>query len=278
MATTAGAPAAPAADSVLYLDPTSSSLVNISCFDLLLIELVPLAERMARSFEASLDKRPAPPHPSSSSSLSNAQPTSTSSDTATTPAPTPADETPTAGGGSGGRETKSATGGSATPSANGISGSGQGGNGSLLPLAADGLPETDIFKDGVYVRLERLGFRVGQGLSERFSRDRPRFTDQLDVIKFLCKDLWTVVFKKQIDNLKTNHRGVFVLTDTRFRPFARMSMANPAEAIVRAQPHLFFPCGIIRGVLSSLGIKATVQAETTELPSATFQIKTIPAK
>jgi hypothetical protein len=40
----------------------------------------------------------------------------------------------------------------------------------------------------------------------RFARDRPRFTDNLDVIKFLCKDLWTVLFKKQIDNLKTNHR------------------------------------------------------------------------
>ncbi|KAF2841454.1 hypothetical protein M501DRAFT_1000676 [Patellaria atrata CBS 101060] len=40
----------------------------------------------------------------------------------------------------------------------------------------------------------------------RFSRDKPRFTDSLDVIKFLCKDLWTLVFRKQIDNLKTNHR------------------------------------------------------------------------
>ena len=26
------------------------------------------------------------------------------------------------------------------------------------------------------------------------------------MIKFLCKDLWTLVFRKQIDNLKTNHR------------------------------------------------------------------------
>lgn len=40
----------------------------------------------------------------------------------------------------------------------------------------------------------------------RFSRDRPRFVDTLDVIKFLCKDMWTLVFRKQIDNLKTNHR------------------------------------------------------------------------
>jgi len=25
-------------------------------------------------------------------------------------------------------------------------------------------------------------------------------------MKFICKDLWMIVFKKQIDNLKTNHR------------------------------------------------------------------------
>ena len=41
---------------------------------------------------------------------------------------------------------------------------------------------------------------------DRFSRDRPRFTDTLDVIKFLCKDMWALLFRKQIDNLKTNHR------------------------------------------------------------------------
>lgn len=78
--------------------------------------------------------------------------------------------------------------------------------GPATPTTYDGLPETEVFKDSVYFRLEKLGFRVGLGLSERFSRDRPRLTDNLDVIKFLCKDIWTIVFKKQIDNLKTNHR------------------------------------------------------------------------
>lgn len=66
-----------------------------------------------------------------------------------------------------------------------------------------------------------------------------------------------------------------MLTDNRFRPFQRMSMASSAEAVVRAQAHLYFPCGIIRGALWNLGIKATVQAETQELPIAMFQIKTI---
>ncbi|OWO99475.1 transporter particle component [Marssonina coronariae] len=133
-------------------------------------------------------------------------------------------------------------------------------------------------RDAVFFRLEMLGYRVGQGLVERFSRDRPRFTDTLDVIKFLCKDLWMLVFRKQIDNLKTNHRGVYVLTDNSFRPFARMSTEAGGAAVVRAQPFLWFPCGVIRGALASMGINATVQAETSELPGATFQIKSVVIK
>lgn len=40
----------------------------------------------------------------------------------------------------------------------------------------------------------------------RYTMERPRFTDHLDAIKFICKDFWSELFKKQIDNLKTNHR------------------------------------------------------------------------
>ncbi|KAL8941677.1 MAG: hypothetical protein Q9211_001721 [Gyalolechia sp. 1 TL-2023] len=136
-------------------------------------------------------------------------------------------------------------------------------------------PDEEEQREATVRRLDTLGYRVGQGLVERFSRDRPRFTDTLDMIKFLCKDIWTIVFRKQIDNLKTNHRGVYVLTDNAFRPFARMSMSSRTEAVLGAQPFLGFPCGVIRGALAGMGINATVQAETSELPGATFQIRTV---
>lgn len=87
-----------------------------------------------------------------------------------------------------------------------------------------------------------------------------------------------LVFRKQVDNLKTNHRGVYVLTDNLFRPFSRMSTAMGENAVPRAEPFLWFPCGIVRGALAAMGINATVQAETTELPQAIFQIKTVPTK
>ncbi|CRK31450.1 hypothetical protein BN1708_005452 [Verticillium longisporum] len=154
---------------------------------------------------------------------------------------------------------------------------GGGGGGGTAPSAGQKMDE-DEEKDAVFYRLEKLGYRVGQGLVERFSRDRPRFNDTLDVIKFLCKDLWSLVFRKQVDNLKTNHRGVYVLTDNNFRPFARMSTEVGGQAVLRAQPFLWFPCGILRGALAALGVDATVQAETNELPAAVFQIKTLAPK
>ncbi|KAG5288018.1 BET3 family protein [Histoplasma ohiense] len=107
----------------------------------------------------------------------------------------------------------------------------------------EGTLDEEEHREATFYRLEALGFRVGQGLAERFSRDRPRFTDNLDVIKFLCKDFWTILFRKQIDNLKTNHRGVYVLTDNTFRPLIRMSMSNRNEAIAKAQSVSFLVQG-----------------------------------
>ncbi|PIK34383.1 putative trafficking protein particle complex subunit 6B-like, partial [Apostichopus japonicus] len=54
-------------------------------------------------------------------------------------------------------------------------------------------------------KLEQMGCRVGQSLSERFTRDSPRFGSELDIIKFICKEFWVGTFKKQVDNLRTNH-------------------------------------------------------------------------
>lgn len=183
----------------------SGAEFNMSTFELLLIELVPLAERMARAYEASLD-RPSTGSVAAQgisqarSSGPNGQPTSIpvlGGPPSSANDPSSGTATPLIPVGATGAAAAAAPA-SPTPSPS--------------PLAADGEPSTEIYRDSVYVRLERLGFRVGQGLCERFSRDRPRFTDQLDVIKFICKDLWGIMYKKQIDNLKTNHRVSRLLT------------------------------------------------------------------
>jgi len=124
--------------------------------------------------------------------------------------------------------------------------------------------------DHVFSMLERMGFRVGQRLAEKYTRDRGRFQDLLEVIKFICKDFWTEVYRKQIDNLRTNHKGVYVLADSKFRPLAHMSPTISKES---ANNFTIYPCGLIRGALANLGIACVVTAEITMHPACTFTIK-----
>lgn len=56
--------------------------------------------------------------------------------------------------------------------------------------------------------LEYIGFSTGYRIIERLTREMPRFKDELDTLKFICTDFWASVFKKQIDNLRTNHQGM----------------------------------------------------------------------
>jgi hypothetical protein len=56
-----------------------------------------------------------------------------------------------------------------------------------------------------------------------------------------------------------------------------LGMGDP-NSLARVQPFLYFPAGVIRGSLAALGIQASVTAESSGLPAATFQIKTVGAK
>jgi len=101
----------------------------------------------------------------------------------------------------------------------------------------------------------------------RCARGRPRMADDLDAIKFLCKEFWGHVFQKQVDNLKTNHRvlvippsvyqgniqGVYVLQDNNFRWMAHINSAANSEVESPArsrllQQYLALPCGLIKGL------------------------------
>ncbi|XP_038623342.1 trafficking protein particle complex subunit 6A [Tachyglossus aculeatus] len=118
--------------------------------------------------------------------------------------------------------------------------------------------------------LEGMGFRVGQSLAERLPREAALFREELDVLKFLCKELWGAVFRKQIDNLRTNHQGTYVLQDNRFALLTQM--ANGHQYLEEAPKFLAFTCGLVRGALSTLGIESVVTADVALLPACKFQV------
>ena len=55
-------------------------------------------------------------------------------------------------------------------------------------------------------QLELIGHRIGQSLGEHLTKDTARFKDDLDIMKFICRDFWIALFQKQVDNLRTNHQ------------------------------------------------------------------------
>lgn len=73
-----------------------------------------------------------------------------------------------------------------------------------------------------------------------------------------------------MDNLRTNHKGVYVLHDNAFRPFVPLSAG--AQYADRVGLLLAFPCGLIRGCLAGAGLVADVRAEVQQLPACKFNL------
>ncbi|XP_042556392.1 trafficking protein particle complex subunit 6A [Dipodomys spectabilis] len=118
--------------------------------------------------------------------------------------------------------------------------------------------------------LEGIGFRVGQALGERLPPETLAFREELDVLKFLCKDLWVAVFQKQMDGLRTNHQGTYILQDNNF-PLL-VPMASGLQYLEEAPKFLAFTCGLLCGTLRTLGVQSLVTASVITLPACRFQV------
>ncbi|SCW02427.1 LAFE_0F06194g1_1 [Lachancea fermentati] len=129
----------------------------------------------------------------------------------------------------------------------------------------------------IKARLNSMGLQIGKKLSELliFSNN-PNLNfkdmDLLTVMKFICRDVWRQMFGKQIDNLKTNHRGTFYLFDYDYRPIQCLALDGDVSDLElnMIDPYLEIPCGIIKGVLLSLGFDAkdqvSCEATVVDLP------------
>jgi len=97
--------------------------------------------------------------------------------------------------------------------------------GSTTSLASKATTKLDDEEEGLRLRLEAIGMHVGANITERsvhsfhshpshfiafisrrLCHGKPYFSETLESIKFVCKDLWTTCWDKQVDNLRTNHR------------------------------------------------------------------------
>jgi len=88
-----------------------------------------------------------------------------------------------------------------------------------------------VAREALFGKLEGVGYAVGRRFAERLARDRAeRLGDVLDVVKFVCREFWSEVFRKPVDKLQTNNKGTFVLQDFNFRPLRYLSVGPSALA------------------------------------------------
>ena len=67
-------------------------------------------------------------------------------------------------------------------------------------------------------QLELLGYNTGYRFIERLAKDYPKFKDELDLLKFICKDFWVAVFRSaytHTQNIHTLHKYLVCVSGSR---------------------------------------------------------------
>ncbi|KAL6451473.1 TRS33 Trafficking protein particle complex subunit 33 [Candida maltosa Xu316] len=146
-----------------------------------------------------------------------------------------------------------------------------------LPGTVNVLDSHLLDNDEVTIRVETYGYNLGLKIAEvlLYKSSGNKVVDILDIMKFVCRDVWKCLYNKQMDNLRTNHRGTFVLVDNNYKLISSLnSSKGMQDTLTKSKTYLWFPCGVIRGILMSFGIEANVSAEITQFPAVVFNIHT----
>ncbi|KII60970.1 Trafficking protein particle complex subunit 6A [Thelohanellus kitauei] len=110
-----------------------------------------------------------------------------------------------------------------------------------------------------------MGFKVGRILSEKYGFERLNMEKDLDLIKFLCKDIWISLFGKAISSLKTNSDKQFILIDHELPNMKSVDYSLRFTSFVG---------GIIEGFLINSGLKVmSVETGLMDFPSCYFLVK-----
>ena len=136
----------------------------------------------------------------------------------------------------------------------------------------------------MHQEIENVGVLLGRRIIDVITKDLSNVHQtQLDIVKYLCVQFWQYVFGKQIDNLKTNNSGTFVLYDTN-KFLGRISsqplpngQKNP-DCLDRQITYSFYIVGLIKGALKNLGITGkgqpiNVTIDKIDQPVQPFEIQ-----
>lgn len=150
----------------------------------------------------------------------------------------------------------------------------------MVPRTIESSKTQQLTTSQINVKLEMLGYKLGIKLNElllyklndQLIKNQENLINLLDIMKFICKDFWKLLFKKQINNLRTNHRGTFVLVDSNFKLIEHLNL-NDENFHAYIDYYLYFVDGIIKGILKDFGINSLISHEVS-FPLVNFNIET----
>lgn len=103
---------------------------------------------------------------------------------------------------------------------------------------------TDVVAPSTLSYMNRIGYNVGFKTANILLMENTDATslgnvsttalvdNPLEAMKFICRDVWKNLFGKQMDNLRTNHIGTFVLIDNKPVPYASCHFYEGSAAVI----------------------------------------------
>eukprot|EP01056_Protomagalhaensia_sp_Gyna25_P001835 Protomagalhaensia_sp_Gyna_25__1834@NODE_1970_length_1373_cov_106_994003_g1623_i0_p1_GENE_NODE_1970_length_1373_cov_106_994003_g1623_i0NODE_1970_length_1373_cov_106_994003_g1623_i0_p1_ORF_typecomplete_len212_score30_08TRAPP/PF04051_16/3_3e28_NODE_1970_length_1373_cov_106_994003_g1623_i07381289 len=144
--------------------------------------------------------------------------------------------------------------------------------------------------------LEVTGFFLATKIVDKLTMDKARLTQQRDLLKFVCREVWGFFFGKQADRLQTNKRGGYIIFDGE-SPWLRgcplfetvaddnevsetfssvllqeVASGKTSRFKSSADAQAALICGIIRGALSVLGFECSVTQDLKQFPGCSFHV------
>ncbi|CXI63215.1 trafficking protein particle complex subunit 6A, putative [Plasmodium berghei] len=122
-------------------------------------------------------------------------------------------------------------------------------------------------------RLKDMGKSIGLKLIERILIYKNNLIDIKDIIKIIGKDMWFIIFNKNIDKLQTYKKNVYIIIDNDISVYLKHTLidnkTNQKNNFIHA--FIILIIGIIKGVLIRFKINAYV-TYNLNYPTCSFQI------
>ncbi|SCP05081.1 trafficking protein particle complex subunit 6A, putative [Plasmodium ovale] len=125
-------------------------------------------------------------------------------------------------------------------------------------------------------KMKDMGKSIGVRLIERTLIYKNEFTDVKDILKFIGRDIWYILFNKNADKLQTHRKGVYIIVDNDIGMYLKHVLIDNETNHKNSFIHCFLTLiiGILKGILSRFKIKGYI-TYSLEYPHCSFQINII---